>query len=197
MAIYLHRRKEIDSSVLARLCFERVICMWVVRDNIVSHRGTQFTRRFYTWVCSHWNTDHLLSTAFHPQMQGQRQRQNQTMEQKLKAFWNFQQDNWVELLPLAELSYNYAIHASTKMTPFWTNYHYHLVMQFKAPKKPSTLNSEIHADIFAPGLEETHQTLCKYLQEAQSNQTKYAGSKEVVFEVGDKVWLSTRHFQTT
>jgi hypothetical protein len=83
------------------------------------------------------------------------------------------------------------------MKSFWANYHYHPVMQFKAPKQPSSLNSEIQADTFAPGLEETHQTLCKNLQEAQANQTKYAGGKEVVFEIGDKVWLSTRHFQMT
>jgi hypothetical protein len=56
---------------------------------------------------------------------------------------------------------------------------------------------EIQADTFAAGLEETHQTLRKNLQEAQTRQTKYAGGKEVVFEVGDKVWLSTRHFRTT
>ena len=69
-------------------------------------------------------------------------------------------------------------------------------MQFKALKQPSSLNSEIQADTFAAGLEETEQTLRKNLHEAQANQTKYAGGKEVIFEVGDKVWLSTRHFRT-
>jgi len=70
-------------------------------------------------------------------------------------------------------------------------------MQFKAPKQPSSLNLEIQADAFPAGLEETHQTLRKNLQEAQANQAKYAGGKEVVFGVGDKVWLSTRHFRST
>jgi hypothetical protein len=83
------------------------------------------------------------------------------------------------------------------MTPFWAKYHYHPVMQFKAPKQPCSLNSEIQADAFAAGLEETHQTLCKNLQEAQANQTKYAGGKEVVFEVADNDWLSLQHFRTT
>jgi hypothetical protein len=75
------------------------------------------------------------------------------------------------------------------MTPFWANYHYHLVMQFKAPKQPSNLKSEIHADTMAAALEETHQTLCENLQEAQVRQTKYTSGKEVVFEVGDMGWL--------
>jgi hypothetical protein len=70
-------------------------------------------------------------------------------------------------------------------------------MQFKAPKQPSSLKSEIHADTFAAGMEETHETVPGTLQEAQARQTKYTGGKEVVFKVGDKVWLSTRHFRTT
>ena len=110
---------------------------------------------------------------------------------------NYQQDNWVELLPLAEFAYDTTVHASTRMTPFWANFHYHPVMQFKAPKQPSSLNSEIQADTFAAGLEETHQTLRKNLQKAEASQTKYAGGNEVVLEVGDKVWLSTRHLRTT
>jgi hypothetical protein len=118
------------------------------------------------------------------------------MEQYLRAFCNYEQDNWVELLPLAEFAYNNAIQASTRMTPFWANYDYHPVMQLKAPKQPSSLNSEIQADTFAAGLKETHQTLRKNLQEAQANQKMYAGGKEVIFKVGDKVWLSTRHFRT-
>jgi hypothetical protein len=119
------------------------------------------------------------------------------MEQYPRAFCNYEQDNWVKLLPLAEFAYNNAIHASTRMTPFWANYHYHPVMQFKAPKQQPSLNSEIQADTFAAGLEETHQTLSKNLQEAQANQTKHAGGKEVDFEVRDRVWLSIRHFRTT
>jgi hypothetical protein len=197
MAIYLLCRKDIDSPELARLCFEHVICKRGVPDNIVTDRGTQFTSRFWTRVCSHFSTDHRLSTAFHPQTDGQTESQNQTMEQYLQAFCNYEQDNWVELLPLAELACNNAIHASTRMTPFWAKYHYHPVMQFKAPKQPTSLKSEIQADTFAAGLEEIHQTLRRNLQEAQARQTKYAGGKEVVFEVEDKVGLSTRHFRTT
>jgi len=70
-------------------------------------------------------------------------------------------------------------------------------MQFKAPKQPYSLNSQIQADTFAAGLEETHQTRRKNLQEGQANQAKYAGGNEVVFKVGDMVWLSTQHFRTT
>jgi hypothetical protein len=156
MAIYLPCQKDIDLPELARLFFEHVICKRGVADNIVTDRSTQFTSRLWTRVPSHLSTDHRLSTAFHPQTDGQTDRQHQTMEQYLQAFCNYEQDNWVGLLPLAEFAYNNAIHASTRMTPFWANYHYHPVMQWKASKQPSSPNSETQADAFAAGLEETH-----------------------------------------
>ena len=134
MAIYLPCQKDIDSAELARMFFEHVICKQGVPNNIVTDRGTQFTSPFWTRVCSHMSIDHPLSTAFHPQTDGQTERQNQTMEQYLRAVSNYEQDNWAELLPRAEFEYNNSVHASTRMTPFWAMYHRNPEMQFKAPK---------------------------------------------------------------
>jgi hypothetical protein len=82
------------------------------------------------------------------------------------------------------------------MTPFWAVYHQHPEMQFKTPKA-SSLKSETEADVLLEGIEETHRVLRENLLEAQEKQMKYAGGKEITFEVGDGVWLSTRHFRTT
>jgi hypothetical protein len=195
MAVYLPCRKEIDSPELARLFFEHVICKHGVPDNIVTDRGTQFTSRFWNRVSSHMSIDHRLSTAFHPQTDGQTERQNQTMEQYLRCFTNYEQDNWVELLPLAEFAYNNSVHASTGFTPFFANYSYHPEMQFKAPKDPARVLSERAADDLVDRLRETHVRLRENLLEAQRRQTKYAGGKEMTFEAGDMVWLSTRHMK--
>jgi hypothetical protein len=104
MAIYLPCRKDVDSPELARTFFEEVICKHGVPSNIVTDRGSQFTSRFWNRVCSHLSIDHQLSTSFHPQTDGQTERQNQTMEQYLRAFATYEQDNWVDLLPLAEFA---------------------------------------------------------------------------------------------
>jgi hypothetical protein len=119
------------------------------------------------------------------------------MEQYLRAFSNYEQHTWVQLLPLAEFAYNNSVHYSTRMTPFWANYHYHPAMQFKPPKAPSNLRSEILADGTVSVMEETHRLLRKSLLKAQVLQSKYAGGKDVTFEVRNTVWLLTRHFQTT
>jgi hypothetical protein len=186
MGIYLPCWKDIESPELARHFFEHVICKRRVSDNIVTDHGTQFTTRFWTRVCSHMSTHHQLSAAIHPQTEGQMERQHQVMEQYLRAFCNYEQDNWVILLPLAKFDYNDLMLPSTTMTPFWANYHNHPVMQFRPPKQPSSLNSEIQEQNFAAGLEETDQTLHKNMQEAQASQRKYNDGNDVVsrLEIG-------------
>jgi len=79
------------------MVFEHVVCKQGVPDDIITDHGTQLTSRFWTPVCYHISVDHRLSTAFHPQPDGQTERQNQTMEQFLRAFCNYEQDNWDEL----------------------------------------------------------------------------------------------------
>jgi len=180
MAIYLPCRKDIDSPELAPMFFKQVICKHSVPDNIITDRGPQFTSRFRNRVCSHMSINYRLLTAFHPQTDGQTERQNQTMKQYLRAFCNYKQDDWVELLPLVEFAYNNSMHASTRMTPFWAVYHRHPKMQFKMPKATS-VKSETPEDVLLRGLEETHWVLRENLLEAQEKLTNYTAGKEIMF----------------
>ena len=68
--------------------------------------------------------NHKLSTAFHPQTDGQTERLNQTLEQYLRSYVNHQQDNWVQILPMAQFAYNSATAEATKVSPFFANYGY-------------------------------------------------------------------------
>ena len=202
MAIYLPCRKDIDSPELARLFFEHVLCQHGLPDNIITDRGGQFYSQFWKQVCSHLSVDHRLSTAFHPQTDGQTECQNQTMEQYLRAYTNYEQNDWVQLLPLAQFAYNNAVHASTRFTPFYANYGYNPTLQFKRPKaKDGTtggteVRAEQEADAFVDRLHETHEQLREHILEAQRWQTKYAKGKAIEFKIGEKVWLSTRHIKT-
>jgi hypothetical protein len=122
MAIYLCCRKNIDSPELGSMFFEHVICKHGVRNNIITNRGTQFSSRFWTRVCSHMSIEHQLLTTCHPQTDGQTERQNLIMEQYLLAFSDYEQDIRAELLPLAEFVYNISVYALVRMTPFWAMY---------------------------------------------------------------------------
>jgi hypothetical protein len=66
-----------------------------------------------------------MSTSFHPQMDKQMERVNQTLKTYLRTFINYYQDDWYSLLPLAEFAYNNSVTQATQLTPFYTNYRYH------------------------------------------------------------------------
>ena len=59
--------------------------------------------------------------AFYPQTDGQIERQNSIMEAYIRAFVNFEQDNWAEFLPMAEFAYNNVKNTSMGYTPFELN----------------------------------------------------------------------------
>ena len=67
-----------------------------------------------------------LSTAFHPKTDEQTERVNQSLEQYLRMFSNYEQNNWSELLPIAEFLYNNSITTATSLFSFYANYEYHL-----------------------------------------------------------------------
>ena len=68
--------------------------------------------------------NHKLSTAFHPQTDRQTERLNQTLEQYLRSYVNEKQDNWVQLLPIAQFAYNSVKSEATGVSPFYANYGY-------------------------------------------------------------------------
>ncbi|TPX29973.1 hypothetical protein SeLEV6574_g08663, partial [Synchytrium endobioticum] len=62
-----------------------------------------------------------MSTAYHPETDGQTERTNQTLETYLRCFTSFDQDDWFKWLPQAEFAYNNSCHESIGMSPFMAN----------------------------------------------------------------------------
>jgi len=94
-------------------------------SSIVSDRGSLFTSDFWRRVTEARRISRNLSTAFHPETDGQMERANTTLEQYLRAYCNYQQDDWERLLPIAEFCYNNTQTGTTRITPFFANYGYH------------------------------------------------------------------------
>ena len=63
--------------------------------------------------------------GYHPEGDGQTERTNQTLEQYLRIYCNYQQDDWSDLLPLVEFAFNNAPSAITGVSPFFANKGYH------------------------------------------------------------------------
>ena len=66
-----------------------------------------------------------FTSGYHPEGDRQMERTNQTLEQYIWVYCNYQQDNWDELLPLAEFTYKNAPSATTGIMPFYANKGYH------------------------------------------------------------------------
>jgi len=104
---------------LARLFLRDVVRLHGLPKTIVSDRISQFASTFWGLIFSRLGIDRRMSTAFHPQMDGQTAQMNAGMEQYLRVFVNHQQDDWVQWLPLAEFVVNNGISESMRWTPFF------------------------------------------------------------------------------
>jgi hypothetical protein len=118
VAIFLPCRKTINAVGVAALYAERVFPYYGVPRRIISDRDPRFTAQFAKEICTMLNISQNLSTAYHPQTDGQSERANQRVEQYLRIYGNSEQDNWAQLLPMAQFVHNTWMNESTGRTPF-------------------------------------------------------------------------------
>ena len=157
-------------------------------ESIISDRGSQFTSSFWNRLCSLYDIEHSLSTANHPQTDGQTERVNAILEQYLRCFINERQNNWADLLPFAEFSYNNSLQQSINQTPFFANYGFNPKAHPEIPsnKRPNRAEKRVTE------INENINLLKKNLNKAKETYKKYADQKRMnppSFNVGDKVWL--------
>jgi len=122
MAHFIPLRTEEHIKELALTFVKEIWPLQGLRESIVSDRYTRFTSRFGTSLMQLLQVKLNLSTAFHPESDGQTGRVNMTVEQYLRSYCSYQQDNWALLLPFAEHAYNTSMMESTKACPFEINY---------------------------------------------------------------------------
>ena len=104
--------------------FNHVVKHHGLPSSIVSDRDPKFTSTFWNAVTSSMGTKLLLSTAFHPQTDGQTERTIRTLKMLLRLQIQEAPTYWADLLPYCEFAYNSAIQSSTKFSPFQLNYGY-------------------------------------------------------------------------
>lgn len=114
---YLPVNKTITAQQLAELLMRQAFLKTGAPASLVIDRGSVFTSQFWSDICYYLKIQKHLSTAFHPQTDGQTERQNQEIESFLRIYMNREQDNWVALLPYAEYAYSSKKHAATGYSP--------------------------------------------------------------------------------
>jgi hypothetical protein len=118
---------------------------------------------------------------------------NQNLEQYLRCIVNYQQDDWIDLLPLVEFVYNNILH-STKQTPFFSNYGHHpRADPFQVKDVESSATEDLAAHLTA-----IHDELVFQLYEAQDRYKNYADRNRKLhpnFHIGDHIWHLRRNKQ--
>ncbi|KAI3810226.1 hypothetical protein L1987_19837 [Smallanthus sonchifolius] len=117
-AHFIPIREDYRVEKLARIYIDEIVSRHGVPLNIISDRDGRFTSRFWQSLQSALGTQLNLSTAYHPQTDGQSERTIQTLEDMLRACVIDFKGNWDLHLPLVEFSYNNSYHTSINMAPF-------------------------------------------------------------------------------
>lgn len=186
----------ITAGELAELFHNHVELRFGPPEGVVSDRGSLFTSKFWSNLCYLSLVRLRMSTAFHPQTDGQTERINQTLEHYLRCFTSEDQTNWPNLLKSAEFACNNAINITTGMSPFQALLGYS--PDFRQRFEGETSHGEVPAaSARIEKLRELRQRLKEHWRKATESMVEHynKGHKPMVFKKGDLVGLSTKNLR--
>ncbi|XP_073224713.1 uncharacterized protein [Cicer arietinum] len=111
-------KKDVAEFVLTEIYIKEIVKLHGIPSSIVSNRDPRFTSKFWQGLHSALGTNLRMSSAYHPQTDGQTERTNQSLEDLLRACVLEQNGSWDSFLPLIEFTYNNSFHSNIGMTPF-------------------------------------------------------------------------------
>lgn len=183
----------ITAEQTAELYFNHVFRHFGLPKTAISDRGPQYNSAFLHELYRKLQIDQRFSTAYHPQTDGGTERINQELEQYLRAFCNYRQNNWAKLLLFAEFAHNSAQHATTGQTPFYLLMGYH-------PRWFPNINQQTNVPAVKSRLEEL-QRVRKDAEHAHQiaadiMRNNHPG-RQPMYKEGDRVWLEGKNLTTT
>ncbi|KAL9992436.1 putative nucleotidyltransferase, Ribonuclease H [Helianthus debilis subsp. tardiflorus] len=187
-AHFLPMKETFSMDQLAKLYVNEIVSLHGIPLSIVSDRDSRFTSHFWSSFQKAMGTKLNLSTAYHPQTDGQSERTIQTMEDMLRACVIDFGGNWDKHLPLIEFSYNNSYHTSINAAPFEALYG-------RKCRTPVCWAEIGEKQLSGPEIvQETTDKIIQVkerLKTARDRQKSYADNrcKPLEFQVGDKVLL--------
>ena len=165
-------------------------------SHITSNCGTEFISTFFRSLSKVLDMKLHFTSGYHPEGDGQTEHTNQTLEQYLWVYCNYQKSNWSNLLPIAEFAYNNTPNAMTGLSPFYTNKAYHPNLSVH-PKQDI---ASMRAQDYMVDLDELHQQLCSHISNMQKWYSTSANKRQTPppdFKIGDKVFIKSDNIHTT
>lgn len=193
---------KIDAPTIARKFIRIFYAYHGIPSAIVSDRGNQFVRDFWSRFCELLKITRRLSTAYHAETDGSTERMNTTLEAYLRVFCTYAQDNWAFLAPMAMLAINNRDSASIGMSPFFLDHGYHVepldlpedLPDHENPRTPAQ-RAEAIVSKMKSAQDLANATMAAAQQTQERNANKYRDPAPE-FRPGDKVWLSLRNIKT-
>jgi len=185
--------KTITAEGVAKLFFSKVFSRFGLHDKLISDRGPQFASKFARELGRLLDYEVALSTAYHPQTDGQTERLNQELETYLRIYCRTTPTEWAKHLPMAEFVHNHRRHSARDASPFF------LMMGYEPRGIPHVL-----PDSTLPAVEDRAKFLQNIRKEALAchelaMQRMAARTHQNPFKPwteGEKVWLSAANLMT-
>jgi len=181
----------------ARLFLHQVWKLHGLPTCVVSDRRPQFVACFTRELYRLLGIKLASSMAWHSQTDGQTERVNQELDQYLRLFVNERQNNWYNLLPLAEFQHNNHVHSATQHPPFLLDTGRLPCMGFESRQNPSSLET---VNKFTERMRTEIEEAKSAIRKAQDDMKRYYDRRRTlapVFNPGDKVFLDTSDIRTT
>lgn len=187
-AHFLPVKTTYTAAQYAKLYLDEIVSLHGVPLSIISDRGPQFTAQFWRSFQTALGTRLDLSTAFHPQTDGQSERTIQILEDMLRACILDFGGSWDQYLPLMEFAYNNSYQSSIQMAPFEALYG----RRYRSPIGWFEVGESrlVGPDLIQEAIEKV-QLIRDRLVTAQSRQKSYADRRRrpLEFSVGEHVFL--------
>lgn len=189
--IFCPCNKTIDAIGTAQLLLDNLYRRFGLPTKIISDRGPQFASQVFQQLCKKLGIESALSTAYHPQTDGETERVNQELETYLRIYCADHPDTWTEHLPMAEFAHNNRPHSARNTSPFY------LTMGYDPRPIPSVSSTSK-----VPSVEQRLANLQQIRDEARAaHELARAIMKErrtkgfVKFAKGQKVWLEAKNLR--
>jgi len=142
MVHFIPTTEKTSAKGLARLFRDNMWKLHGLPKSIISDRGPQFAAGLMRELNKMLGIESKMSTVFYSQIDGQTERINQELEQYLRMFIDYRQEQWLDWLGMAEFTYNNKAYLSTKILPFKENYGQDPRMGFEVRRKEKYKGAE-------------------------------------------------------
>lgn len=195
MAHFVPTTTNVTSKGTAELLFNHVVRLHGFPDAIISDRGHEFTGAVFQQLWKSMGTELRMSTAYHPQSDGQTERVNRELEQQLRAHADRTGSNWKDWLAVVEMHYNSDVHSSTGKTPYEMNGVEWRDQWEIALRQSSTSLTNDEANDVLRDIRTTWEDARQVMIKQREQQKKYADQRrrDERYQVGDLVMLSIEH----